>query len=100
MNADKLTVVMYHYVRDLQNSRYPQIKGCDVRLFKEQIKFLQKHYNFVTIEQVINAYRGGIVTNCHLMPCFSLSMMLMPTILNMFSRFWSMSIFKVPSILQ
>lgn len=41
MNADKLTVVMYHYVRDLQNSRYPQIKGCDVRLFKEQIKFLQ-----------------------------------------------------------
>lgn len=59
MNADKLTVVMYHYVRDLQNSRYPQIKGCDVRLFKEQIKFLQKHYNFVTIEQVINAYRGG-----------------------------------------
>ena len=27
MNADKLTVVMYHYVRDLQNSRYPQIKA-------------------------------------------------------------------------
>lgn len=59
MNADKLTVVMYHYVRDLQNSRYPQIKGCDVLLFKEQIKFLQKYYNFVTVEQVINAYWGG-----------------------------------------
>ena len=49
MNADKLTVVMYHYVRDLQNSRYPQIKGCDVRLFKEQIKFLQKHLSLIHI---------------------------------------------------
>lgn len=59
MNSDKLTVVMYHYVRDLQHSRYPQIKGCDVRLFREQIKFLQKHYNFVTVEQVIDAYENG-----------------------------------------
>lgn len=52
MNADKLTVVMYHYVRDLQNSRYPQIKGCDVRLFKEQIKFLQKHYNLSLLNRL------------------------------------------------
>lgn len=84
MNADKLTVVMYHYVRDLQNSRYPQIKGCDVLLFKEQIKFLQKYYNFVTVEQVINAYWGGMVTNCHPMLCCFLLMMPMPTILNMY----------------
>lgn len=47
---------MYHYVRDLKNSRYPEIKGCDVRLFKEQIGFLKKHYNFVTVEQVMDAY--------------------------------------------
>lgn len=51
-----LTVVMYHYVRDLKNSRYPEIKGCDVRLFKEQVLFLKKHYNFVTVEQVLDAY--------------------------------------------
>lgn len=54
----KLTVVMYHYVRDLRNSRYPGIKGCDIRLFKEQIKFLQKHYHFVTVEEVIHAYEN------------------------------------------
>ena len=56
MIENKLTVVMYHYVRDLKNSRYPEIKGCDVRLFKEQIGFLKKHYNFVTVEQVLDAY--------------------------------------------
>lgn len=50
---------MYHYVRDLKNSRYPAIKGCDVHLFKEQIGFLKKHYNIVTIEQVLDAYYNG-----------------------------------------
>ena len=58
MAENKLSVVMYHYVRDLKNSRYPEIKGCDVRLFKEQIRFLKKHYNFVTIEEVIDAWNS------------------------------------------
>ena len=52
----KLTVVMYHYVRDLNNSRYPEIKGCDVSLFKEQIMFLKRHYHFVTVEEILEAY--------------------------------------------
>ena len=29
-----LTIVMYHYVRDLKNTRYPGIKGLDIDLFK------------------------------------------------------------------
>jgi len=49
---NKLTVVMYHYVRDLQNSRYPEIKGLGVGKFLEQILYLQKHYNFVRAEEV------------------------------------------------
>jgi peptidoglycan/xylan/chitin deacetylase (PgdA/CDA1 family) len=51
----KLTVVMYHYVRDLKHSRYPNIKGLDVSLFKEQIDYLKRRYNFVTVEQVIDS---------------------------------------------
>lgn len=53
--SKKLTVVMYHYVRDLKNSRYPEIKGCDVSLFCEQIQFIKKHYTPVTIEQVLES---------------------------------------------
>lgn len=56
--ADKLTVVMYHYVRDLKNSRYPEIKGLDLDDFKGQIDHLKKNYNFVTIEDVISAYNA------------------------------------------
>ena len=47
---------MYHYVRDLKNSRYPNIKGLDVNLFKEQIEYLLKYYHFVSVEQVIDAF--------------------------------------------
>ena len=55
----KLTVVMYHYVRDLQNSRFPGIKGCDVRLFREQVQYIKKHYNPVTVEQILDAHTCG-----------------------------------------
>jgi len=48
----KLTVVMYHYVRDLKSSRFPEIKGLDFKLFVEQIEYLRRHYQFVTSEQV------------------------------------------------
>ncbi|MDD2493583.1 MAG: polysaccharide deacetylase family protein [Tissierellia bacterium] len=58
MNNRHLTVIMYHYVRDLKNSRYPNIKGLDVNLFKEQIKFLKKNYNVIRMEDVISASKG------------------------------------------
>ena len=48
----KLSVVMYHYVRELKNSRFPEIKGLDFRLFLEQIEYLNRHYRFVTAEDV------------------------------------------------
>jgi len=50
---NNLTIVMYHYVRDLKNSRYPDIKGLDINLFKEQINYMRKHYHIISIEEVI-----------------------------------------------
>lgn len=46
---------MYHYVRDLKHSRYPQIKGLDISLFREQIYYFKRNFNVVTMEQVIDA---------------------------------------------
>lgn len=61
-----LTVVMYHYVRDLKNSRYPQIKGLQTELFKEQIEYMKRHYHFVTVEDVIRTLNGeGNFTSPH-----------------------------------
>lgn len=44
---------MYHYVRNLKDSRFPEIKGLDVSEFEEQIKYLMKHYKIISIEEVI-----------------------------------------------
>ena len=52
---NKLYVVMYHYVRDLSHSRYPQIKGLDLLLFREQIKYLKEVFHVITMEEVIAA---------------------------------------------
>jgi len=56
---NKLTVVMYHYVRDLKNSRYPSIKGLELDLFEEQILFLKKNYNVVRMEEVIDCMQNS-----------------------------------------
>lgn len=55
----KLHIVMYHYVRDLENSRYPNIKGLDYKLFKQQIQFFSEHFNVVRMEEVIAYYNDG-----------------------------------------
>lgn len=54
----EVTIVMYHYVRDLKNSRYPNIKGLDIEKFKKQIKFFKENYNFVRIEDLIEYYKN------------------------------------------
>ena len=49
----KLYVIMYHYIRKLQSSRYPEIKGLDLALFRQQIEFLKEHFQFVGMEDVL-----------------------------------------------
>ena len=55
----KLSIVMYHYVRDLKNSRYPNIKGLDVKLFREQLKYIQNHYKVIRMEDLISAFENN-----------------------------------------
>lgn len=58
IKKNKLYVVMYHYTRDLLHNRYPNIKGLDVSLFKEQINYLTHHFHIVTMEEVILASKN------------------------------------------
>ena len=48
----KLTIVMYHYVRDLRNSAFPRIKGSDISSFRRQMDFLQAEYSFISMEDL------------------------------------------------
>lgn len=60
MTRQNVFVVMYHYVRDLELSRYPDIKGLTVRQFKQQMEFFSQCFNLITVEQLLEAkYAGG-----------------------------------------
>ena len=59
-NHSNLLISMYHYTRDLKHSRYPEIKGLEVTLFRKQLEFFKDNCNVVTMEQVIDAVKGKI----------------------------------------
>jgi peptidoglycan/xylan/chitin deacetylase (PgdA/CDA1 family) len=50
-----LTVVMYHYVRDLKGSSYPRIKGRALCDFEGQLRYLVHNYQMITVEQLLSS---------------------------------------------
>ena len=56
----RLTIVAYHYVRELAYTRYPEIKGLLTSQFKEQLLYLEKYYSFVTVDDCLNSLNNGI----------------------------------------
>ena len=51
----ELSIIMYHFVRELQYTRYPKIKGLLASEFKEQLRYIKKHYQFVTMKECMEA---------------------------------------------
>lgn len=51
----KITIVMYHFVRDLIHSRYPEIKGLHIDKFKGQLDYLKRYYTIIRMEDLISA---------------------------------------------
>lgn len=54
-----VTIVMYHYVRDLAHSRFPQIKGLDLAAFREQLAYIRRYYHVVSAESLMAAVRSA-----------------------------------------
>jgi peptidoglycan/xylan/chitin deacetylase (PgdA/CDA1 family) len=53
-----LTIVMYHYVREIKNSAYSLIKGLEFEGFKRQLDYLESKHTIITAEQLI-AFANG-----------------------------------------
>lgn len=56
----RLTVVMYHYVREIRRSRFPEIKGLEVEEFRAQLRYLTKNYSIVSLSDCIEALDCGV----------------------------------------
>jgi len=50
-----ITIVMYHYVRDIHHSRYPEIKALSKDDFKEQVQYIKRHYNVISAPELLDA---------------------------------------------
>ena len=43
-------IVMYHYVREIKGSGYPNLKGLEFKEFKKQINYFKKNFNLLNID--------------------------------------------------
>jgi len=55
-----VTIVMYHYIRDFTNSRYPAIKGLTPERFEGQIDYIEKYYSIIGFKDLLAAKRGEV----------------------------------------
>jgi peptidoglycan/xylan/chitin deacetylase (PgdA/CDA1 family) len=55
----RVTIVMYHYVRDLRRSAFPRIKALDLAAFRAQLDFLSRHYTAIRAGDLIGALKHG-----------------------------------------
>ena len=62
-SAAPVTIVMYHYVRELSRSRFRQIKGLDLALFREQLGYIRRHYTVITAQELVSAIRERATSN-------------------------------------
>ena len=54
-----LSIVMYHYVREIKNSQYPKIKGLEISGFERQLDYLTKNFTIIKAEDLINCVKHG-----------------------------------------
>jgi peptidoglycan/xylan/chitin deacetylase (PgdA/CDA1 family) len=50
-----VTIVMYHYVRDLERSQFPAIKGLSLERFRRQLDYVQACYTPIAAEDLLEA---------------------------------------------
>ena len=54
-----VTIIMYHYIRDLEHSRYPEINGLTTDQFRAQVKYIKKYYNVISVDFLLDAVDAG-----------------------------------------
>ena len=50
---NNIHIVMYHYVRNIKKSKYPNLKGLEFSDFRKQIYYLKKNFNILSNNQFI-----------------------------------------------
>jgi peptidoglycan/xylan/chitin deacetylase (PgdA/CDA1 family) len=51
----ELTIVMYHYVRPIAESKFPDIKGLELDGFIRQLDYLEDNFTIVSVEDILDS---------------------------------------------
>jgi hypothetical protein len=49
----------YHYVREIENSKYPKIKGLEFNAFKRQLDFLENSFEIIHVQKLLDFASSG-----------------------------------------
>jgi len=55
----KCTIVMYHYVRNMYETNYPNLKGRLIKDFTGQLDYIQKKYTVISIDEYLDFLSGS-----------------------------------------
>ena len=55
---NKLTIIMYHYVRPIFGSKFPNINGLELEEFRNQIEYIKKYYHVISMRDYIIAEKS------------------------------------------
>lgn len=58
-----LTVVMYHYVRDVEKTRFPEIHAISTEQFSRHVQHIQRVGHVVRMDDVVSAVDGAKLPN-------------------------------------
>lgn len=56
----KITIVMYHYVREVRTSSFPEIKARSIKEFENQIRYFSNNHNVISIGELLAAINDGV----------------------------------------
>ena len=51
-----LTIVAYHYVRNIKNSKHYRIKGLEINEFNAQLNYIKKNYKVISADDIFDFY--------------------------------------------
>lgn len=56
---EELSIIMYHYVRPINKSKFPDLKGREVSEFLSQLDYLASNYTFVSVDEINYSIKKG-----------------------------------------
>ena len=55
-----MKIIMYHYVRPIKKSKYPNIKGLEIKDFIKQLKYFKNKYFFLSSNEIIDIMQKNL----------------------------------------